>query len=711
MKNITVSTKIAVAIMLVAVGALAVTLVYSAVVRDDLTRAAIEGRAVSSSAAKTDDLQRYLGSIESGVAQLASSEMTIDAARRFASTYQELPALDTVDEEQRELLLSLYRDIFVPGVEVARGRPVSPSTVTPSTDSALYLQTVYANAAVAQELDPVLIDDARDGSSWSEVHRELHPLLRDSAFTLGFRDVLIIDPQSSAIVYSTVKKTDFGTSLEIGPVGGTAVSSIVDSILRDPVAGTVTFADFSRYDPDLASPMAFAGSPIFEGDRLVGVLVAKISTVEISQIMTQGADWSAMRLGETGEIYVVGTDGLMRSDSRLFVEQPEEYFVVATDAGTLDSQDVDGVRSAETTVLFQRMGAATLDAIKDSDGKMVDSTSYLNRDALTTVQPVESPFGDWLVVFQVGTEEAFETNEAARVASAIAVSLFVLLLTFFAASWAETFMRPVRVLSMRLHSLAAGKHDSAPNVELDKEPTRTTREFADLTDTINEMLVSLRDREESAARLESERRDVVRQFLPGDVANRIETGDRSIEHVEHATVISVVIGGISRLVGSDSGDVTRGNVEQMVETLDSAAALHGLRRVKVVGDAWVAVCGLDTPRVDHIARSISVAMDTVASISNTGQDDSASEASVGISTGPVSAGLAGSEHLMYDAWGPTVAEAGRLARMAPPGTILVSEAVMQQLPAGVSVTERSDEGASRSVWSIDVDLTDVGGRS
>jgi class 3 adenylate cyclase len=263
---------------------------------------------------------------------------------------------------------------------------------------------------------------------------------------------------------------------------------------------------------------------------------------------------------------------------------------------------------------------------------------------------------------------------------------------------------------MRLRAIAVGTNDPDASVELDKEQTRTTREFADLTDRINEMLESLRDREESAAFLESERRDIVRQFLPGDVATRIESGDRSIEHVEHATVVAVVIGGISHLVGSDSHEVARDSVEQMVDALDSAADLHGLRRVKVVGDAWVAVCGLDTPRVDHIARSISVAMDIVAPISNIGQDDRASEASVGVSTGPVSAGLAGSEHLMYDAWGPTVADAGRLARVAPPGTILISESVMQQLPADVSVTERSDEIALRSVWSIDGNRTDVGDR-
>jgi class 3 adenylate cyclase len=263
---------------------------------------------------------------------------------------------------------------------------------------------------------------------------------------------------------------------------------------------------------------------------------------------------------------------------------------------------------------------------------------------------------------------------------------------------------------MRLQSLVESAGDSASNAELDKEQTRTTKEFTDLTDTINEMLVSLQDREESAALLEAQRRDTVRQFLPGDVANRIESGDRSIEHIQHATVVSVVIGGISHLVSADAEGAARDKVEQMIEVLDSAAELHGLRRVKVVGDAWVAVCGLVTPRVDHLARSISVALDAVASSADTGEGKGAAEASVGVATGPISAGLAGSDHLMYDAWGPTVAQASRLARMAPPDTILVSDAVMRQLPADISVTERTDEVTSRTVWSIDVDVTNVGAR-
>ena len=710
MRNITVATRIAIAIMLVAVGALAATLIYGAVTRDDLSRDALEVRAVASSTAKADELSRYIESINSGTLQLASSEMVIDAAQRFTSTYKELPGLDTLSDDQQGSLLPLYRDVFLPGLEAARGSVVSPGSVMPSTDAALYLQTVYFQAAADDEVNPAFVEDALDGSSWSDVHRELHTTLRDSAMGLGFDDVFIVDPESSAIVYSAAKKTDFGTSLEIGPEGGSAVSSILDSIVRNPVPGHVAVADFSRYDPDLAAPMAFAGAPILDGDRLAAVLVVKISPETISRITTQDANWSAMRLGDTGEIFVVGANGLMRSDSRKFVEEPEEYFVVATDAGTLESRDVNGVRSAGTTVLFQRMGAATHDAIKQADDEMVESKNYLNRDVFTAVQSVENPFGDWTLVLQIETDEALDTNTSARASSAVAVALFVLILTFIASMWSETFVRPLRVLSMRLSSLAGDGSEGDSAEELDREPTRTTREFADLTDTIDEMLESLADRERTAALLETEQRNVVKRFLPGDVALRIESGDRSIEHIEHATVVSVVIGGIGRFDSGGSQEAMRDHVEHLVDLLDRSASLHGLRRVKVVGDAWVAVCGINTPHVDHLARSIRVALDAVQPESDMDHDGDASDSAVGVATGPVSAGLAGSDHLMYDAWGPTVTEAGLLARTAKPGTILVSRAVVKQLPTDISVTERTNAQTSRSEWSIDVNRADEGTR-
>jgi class 3 adenylate cyclase len=57
---------------------------------------------------------------------------------------------------------------------------------------------------------------------------------------------------------------------------------------------------------------------------------------------------------------------------------------------------------------------------------------------------------------------------------------------------------------------------------------------------------------------------------------------------------------------------------------------------------------------------------------------------VGVATGPLSVGLGGSDHLVYDIWGPTVSEAYLLARSAPPGSVLVAEGTRQRLPAEAS---------------------------
>jgi class 3 adenylate cyclase len=354
------------------------------------------------------------------------------------------------------------------------------------------------------------------------------------------------------------------------------------------------------------------------------------------------------------------------------------------------------------------MDAETLDAVKQSAGQMVDSKSYLGKEVFSTLAPVAGSGIDWDLIVQVEREEALAASDDAKIMSAIAVAMFVLMLTFVAAVWAGAFIRPVRVLSLRLQSLSGEEARPGSSPELDKERTSTTREFAGLTNTINVMLEGLTRREREAELLEAEKRSVVRRFLPDQIARQLESGDGSIEQVEHATVVAVVIGGIGGLVGSDVREVARGHVERMIDALDDAARGNGLRRVKVVGDVWIAVCGLESPRVDHVARSIRLAIDATEPMVGLDEDDGALDASVGVATGPVSAGLAGSGRLVFDAWGPTVSTAYLLARTAPPGTILVSGAAARQLPADITATELGGGDASESVWRINRTPIDTG---
>ena len=70
------------------------------------------------------------------------------------------------------------------------------------------------------------------------------------------------------------------------------------------------------YDAVDSLPAAFVASPVFDGDKRIGVLLFELSIHDINDVMTSGAQWEEEEgLGKTGETYIVGADFTMRNDS------------------------------------------------------------------------------------------------------------------------------------------------------------------------------------------------------------------------------------------------------------------------------------------------------------------------------------------------------------------------------------------------------------
>ena len=58
-----------------------------------------------------------------------------------------------------------------------------------------------------------------------------------------------------------------------------------------------------------------------------------LPSARINRIMTIDRRWGAVGMGAHAETYLAGPDGLMRSDSRVFLEDPERYRDKAIAAG------------------------------------------------------------------------------------------------------------------------------------------------------------------------------------------------------------------------------------------------------------------------------------------------------------------------------------------------------------------------------------------
>ncbi|NNK87835.1 MAG: tetratricopeptide repeat protein [Flavobacteriaceae bacterium] len=117
-------------------------------------------------------------------------------------------------------------------------------------------------------------------------------------------------------------------------------------------------------------------------------------------------------------------------------------------------------------------------------------------------------------------------------------------------------------------------------------------------------------------------------------------------------------------------------VDHYFSHFDTIMEKYDLEKIKTVGDAYLCAGGLPDPSVDHARRMILAALDILDFVRRTkieNPDKICFEVRIGISTGPVVAGVVGTKKFAYDIWGDTVNCASRMETHSEPGKINISE--------------------------------------
>lgn len=102
-------------------------------------------------------------------------------------------------------------------------------------------------------------------------------------------------------------------------------------------------------------------------------------------------------------------------------------------------------------------------------------------------------------------------------------------------------------------------------------------------------------------------------------------------------------------------------------------------KIKTIGDAYMAVCGVPTPDVEHAQKIVKLALAINAESSKLSLNGSRLTLRMGVSSGSVVAGVIGERRFAYDLWGDTVNTASRMEAMASPGKILITETTKAHL--------------------------------
>ncbi|MEA5519632.1 adenylate/guanylate cyclase domain-containing protein, partial [Limnoraphis robusta] len=164
--------------------------------------------------------------------------------------------------------------------------------------------------------------------------------------------------------------------------------------------------------------------------------------------------------------------------------------------------------------------------------------------------------------------------------------------------------------------------------------------------------------------------------LPLSIANRLKDNDMRIANShESVTVLFADIAGFTKLTSSISPTQLVELLSQLFSRFDQLVEKYGLEKIKTIGDGYMVVGGAPTDVKDHAAVVTELALDMFDALGNFNQDSGNKlQMRIGISTGPVVAGVIGTSKFAYDLWGDPVNMASRMEQTALTNSIQLSQA-------------------------------------
>ncbi len=579
----------------------------------------------------------------------------------------------TITPAQQQALVNYYDNEMLKPIKRATGDAIDINAVLPSSNAQKYLQAYYT-APPRPTTDSLPVEDAGDGSAWSAANARFDFYIRGIVTRFDYRDALLLDTQGN-VVYSVMKGPDLGTNILTGPYRESNLRDAYQKALASNDVDFVWITDFQPYQPHLDVPTAWAVSPVGMNGKIDGVMALPLPIAKINKIMTADKHWQAAGMGAATETYLAGPDNLMRSDSRLSLEDSKEYRREAIDAGTPPDVVDRAIRLGGTT-LVQPVPSAGLRAAQRGETGVVSATDYMGNRELEAYAPLNVPNSDlhWSILATRDNSDAFARLGRFSKTLVIAVTAMIFAICVASMFIAQAAVRPVRRLEEGTRKISSGDYDI--NI-----PVMARDEIGDLTAAFNEMSRNLAIKEELLNEQRRENDRLLLALMPESVVQRYREGEETIaqKHQDVAIIYADIVG-LDEISNDLPGDELVGIVDELFRQFDAAAESLGVERIRTFHNGYLASCGVVTPRLDSIHRSVDFALEIGRIIDRfNSQTGHQLGLRVGVNTGNVVSGLVGRSSLVYDMWGGAVSLAYQMNSGAPQPGIYVSSQVYEAM--------------------------------
>lgn len=360
---------------------------------------------------KKEQIEEYFSNIEKQIKAYSKDQMIINAMEELKTAFKMFRQENDINDSQlkgyRTALKTYYTRDFTKEYKRQNnglGPDVDKYFDQLDNDSVL-LQTFYIRSNDYELGEKHKLDFASDQSTYSNHHGYYHRRIREFQEQFGFYDIFLVDPDSGDIVYSVFKEVDFGTSLKDGPYADTNLGKVFCEANKSTNPEFVKLVDFAPYAPSYENAASFIASPIFDGQRKVGVLIFQMPIDRINMVMTNNQKWKICGLGESGETYIIGSDYTMRSQSRFLIEDKDGYYAQMEELG-IDKGLLNIIQAKDSTILLQKIETKGTHAAISGETNIETFQDYRHIPVLSAYAPLDIEGVDWAIMAEIDREEA-----------------------------------------------------------------------------------------------------------------------------------------------------------------------------------------------------------------------------------------------------------------------------------------------------------------
>lgn len=212
--------------------------------------------------------------------------------------------------------------------------------------------------------------------------------------------------------------------------------------------------------------------------------------------------------------------------------------------------------------------------------------------------------------------------------------------------------------------------------------------FVRTFDVLNIVVVSLvamlllvtfaRGRDSAQARVET----LLLNVLPAEVAQRLQSDPNSIaDHFDDTSILFADVVDFTPLSSRlDAREVVE-LLDRLFTSFDELVDRHDVEKIKTIGDCYMVAAGVPRQRPDHAHALAGLALEMGECAKNCLPEGTEHDLRlrIGISSGPVVAGVIGRRRFLYDLWGDTVNMASRMESHGTPDAIQITRSTWELL--------------------------------